>query len=254
MVDGLVPRLAFPRHYRVATRIIDVVVAGAVLLLTMPLTAAIAIWVWFGDRGPVLYRGSRVGRYGRPFAMLKFRTMVANADRLGGPSTPADDPRLTSAGRFLRGWKLDELPQFLNVLRGEMSLVGPRPQVAGDVARYTPDELRLLSVRPGITDWASVRFRDEGEILAGHADPDRAYDELIRPAKIDLGLRYVARRGLRTDCAILWLTARVLLQPSRATDLVARSVPQPVVVPPVVPRPVDAEPAPRHTVAGEASA
>jgi lipopolysaccharide/colanic/teichoic acid biosynthesis glycosyltransferase len=157
--------------------------------------------------------------------MLKFRSMVTDAGSLGGASTAADDPRLTRVGKLLRRWKIDELPQFVNVLRGEMSLVGPRPQVADDVARYSTDERRLLSVRPGITDWSSVLFRNEGEILAGHADPDLAYDELIRPRKIALGLRYVERRSLRTDVRILWLTVRVVLQPSAAEALIAREVP-----------------------------
>lgn len=211
--------------YEAVKRIIDVSVAMAVIVLTAPIAAGAALHIVLEDRGPVLYRGVRIGRAGQPFSMFKFRTMIINAERIGGPSTPADDPRLTRVGRHLRRWKLDELPQFINVLRGEMSLVGPRPQVAQDVQRYTEPERRLLSVRPGITDWASIMFRNEGTILAGHANPDRAYDELIRPRKIELGLQYVARRSLRIDLEILCLTAFAVLRPARADTLLARKLP-----------------------------
>jgi lipopolysaccharide/colanic/teichoic acid biosynthesis glycosyltransferase len=213
------------RGYEVVKRLLDAGVAAGVLLVSAPVWAWAAVLIKAEDGGPVLYRGIRIGLHGRPFGMLKFRSMVIDAASLGGDSTAADDPRLTRAGKRLRQWKLDELPQMVNVLRGEMSLVGPRPQVAADVARYTADERRLLCVRPGITDWSSVLFRNEGDILAGHADADRAYDELIRPRKIALGLLYVERRSLRTDLRILWLTLRVLLQPSGAESLIAREVP-----------------------------
>jgi lipopolysaccharide/colanic/teichoic acid biosynthesis glycosyltransferase len=211
--------------YEVVKRALDVGVSAGVLVLSAPVWAWAAVRIKAEDGGPILYRGTRVGQHGRPFAMLKFRTMVTDAASLGGASTAADDPRLTRVGTALRRRKLDELPQFVNVLRGEMSLVGPRPQVAQDVARYTAEERRLLSGRPGITDWSSVLFRNEGEILLGHPDADAAYDELIRPRKSALGLRYVDERSLRTDGRILWLTLRVILQPSRADLLIARGVP-----------------------------
>ena len=211
--------------YAAAKRLLDIAVAATALAACAPLIAYAALRIKLEDGGPVFYRGLRVGRGGERFAMLKFRSMVTDAARLGGSSTADDDPRLTRIGRFLRRWKLDELPQLLNVLRGEMSLVGPRPQVAWDVERYTDRERRLLDVRPGVTDWASVLFRNEGAILAGHIDVDRAYDELIRPRKIALGLRYVEHRSLRTDLGILWLTAWAVLQPSRADALLARVVP-----------------------------
>src|SRR3954462_3113519 len=211
--------------YEVAKRATDIAVAAAALAATAPLTAVVAWRIRRADGGPVLYRGVRVGRGGATFVMLKFRTMVVAAGRLGGDSTPADDPRLTRTGRCLRRGKLDELPQMVNVLRGDMSLVGPRPQVAWDVARYTEDERRLLEVPPGITDWASIVFRDEGGILAGRDDPDRAYDELIRPRKIELGLAYVAHRGVRTDLRILWLTALAVLGHPRIDDILRRTLP-----------------------------
>jgi lipopolysaccharide/colanic/teichoic acid biosynthesis glycosyltransferase len=145
--------------------------------------------------------------------MVKFRTMVVNADRMGGPSTADDDPRITGIGKTLRRLKLDELPQLFNVLKGEMSLVGPRPEVPQEVARYTEEERELLSVRPGITDWASVRFRDEGAILKGSADPHETYLRVIRAEKMRLGLAYVRDRSLETDMRILAATLKALVGP-----------------------------------------
>lgn len=188
-------------------RFFDVLVAGLLLLATAPLALYAAFRVKSEDGGPVLYQAPRVGLDGVPFRMYKFRTMVVNAASIGGPSTASNDPRLTETGPFLRQWKLDELPQLLNVLRGEMSLVGPRPQIQSDVDRYTSDERRLLSVKPGVTDWASNKFSNEGEILTGQADPDEAYDRLIRPEKIRLGLRYVEQQSFITDLRILFATA-----------------------------------------------
>lgn len=161
--------------------------------------------------GPILYRGRRAGLDGRPFDMLKFRTMTADAESRGGPTTSGDDPRVTRAGAILRRWKLDELPQLLNVLRGEMSFVGPRPEVLSEVAQYDESQRRLLSVLPGITDYASIRFRNEGEILRGASDPHQAYRELIQPEKIRLGLRYVDEASLAVDAKIILMTARAIL-------------------------------------------
>lgn len=187
-------------------RSLDSIVALIGLVLLSPLLIAIAIWVKASSSGPVLYAGVRVGKESIPFRMLKFRTMVVNADKLGGSSTADDDARLTSSGRFLRRFKLDELPQLINVLRGDMSFVGPRPQVEWAVRLYTPEERRLLSVRPGITDFASLRFRNEGEILRGSTDPDRDYLEKIAPHKIRLGLYYVRHYSLFVDAKILAAT------------------------------------------------
>jgi lipopolysaccharide/colanic/teichoic acid biosynthesis glycosyltransferase len=192
--------------YPFLKRFIDLIIALIGLVLLSPLLIAIAIWVKASSAGPVLYSGVRVGRAGLPFRMLKFRTMVVNADKIGGSSTADDDARLTSAGRFLRRFKLDELPQLINVLRGDMSFVGPRPQVEWAVNLYTADERRLLSVRPGITDFASLRFRNEGEILRGSTDPDRDYLEKIAPHKIRLGLYYVQHYSFFVDARILAAT------------------------------------------------
>jgi len=176
------------------------------LLLISPVLAVIAVWIKLDSRGPVFYRGLRVGRYGRPFRILKFRTMVVDAEKLGASSTKEDDPRITRSGAFLRRFKFDELPQLWNVLVGEMSLVGPRPQVQWAVDLYSNEEKRLLNVRPGITDYASLKFRNEGEILKGADDPDEAYLRLIAPEKIRLGLWYVEHRSLWIDLRILWAT------------------------------------------------
>ena len=195
----------------VSKRAFDVVLSGILLALTFPFLLLLAAWVRIDSRGPALYRGTRVGRGGTLFRMLKFRTMVVDADKLGASSTPDDDPRLTAAGRILRRYKLDELPQLMNVFRGEMSFVGPRPQVQWAVDRYTPQERALLSVRPGITDWASIKFHNEGEILRSSTDPDGDYLRLIEPEKTRLGLEYVRRHSLSTDVRIILQTVRVIL-------------------------------------------
>lgn len=162
--------------------------------------------------GPVFYGGIRVGLYGRPFRVFKFRTMVLNAENMGGPSTADDDPRITKVGRFLRKYKLDELPQLINVLRGEMSLVGPRPEVQSYVDMFSEEEKAILSVRPGITDWASIWNPDEGAILAGSLDAEKTYMEKIRPKKISLQLKYIRERSFWTDVKIILQTLFAILK------------------------------------------
>lgn len=193
-------------------RLFDVVVSGIGLLILAPAIAAIAIGIQRDSRGPVLYRGVRIGRDGRPFRIYKFRTMVADADRVGGPSTADDDPRITRLGRWLRTSKLDELPQLINVLVGEMSIVGPRPEVPEYVSLLTEEERPIISVRPGMTDWASIWDIDEGAVLAGSADPERTYLEQIRPEKIRLQLEYVRRRSLWVDMQIIGQTVTTVLR------------------------------------------
>src|SRR5262245_27286832 len=169
-------------------RLFDIAVALAGLVVLSPVLIAVAAWIKFDSRGPVFYRGRRVGLRGSPFRIFKFRTMVVNADRIGGSSTSNDDPRITRAGKVLRRHKLDELPQLLNVLIGDMSLVGPRPEVEHYVQMFTEDEKAILTVRPGITDWASLWNPDEGSVLAGSPDPEKAYLEKVRPGKLRLQL------------------------------------------------------------------
>jgi len=198
-------------------RVFDFLSSTIGLIALAPVLVAMAVAVKVESAGPVFYRGLRVGRYGKSFRIFKFRTMVEDAEKLGGASTPEDDPRVTRVGRFLRRYKLDELPQILNVITGEMSLVGPRPQVPWAVERYSEEERVVLDVRPGITDYASVRFRDEGEILRGSANPDKDYFEKIHPEKMRLSLEYVRKQSLWLDCQILWKTlGAVVLRPARA--------------------------------------
>jgi len=193
----------------------DVCAAAFGLVVLSPLVAVAAASVKLSSRGPILYRGVRVGINGRQFKMLKFRTMVSNAEAIGCSSTPVDDPRVTAVGRFLRRTKLDELPQLWNVVVGDMSIVGPRPQVPWAVDRYTPEERLVLSVRPGITDTASLEFANEGEILRGSTDPDRDYMEKIHPEKMRLSLEYVRSRSFVSDLAIIARTVGAILKPSR---------------------------------------
>jgi len=195
-------------------RLVDISIAGFALLLLLPVLAAIATAVWIEDRGSPWYRGVRVGRRGGEFRMLKFRSMGQEAWKTGVHSTASGDARITHVGRLLRAWKLDELPQLWNVLRGDMSLVGPRPQVPEEAALYTPDELWMLNVRPGITDLASIVFADEGEILAGSADPDLLYNQIIRPWKSRLALLYVDHGSWIADVRILaWTAAALIARP-----------------------------------------
>jgi lipopolysaccharide/colanic/teichoic acid biosynthesis glycosyltransferase len=195
---------------RAVKRAMDLVLALPALVLSAPAFAVVAVLIRREDRGPILYRSNRVGKNGHPFQMYKFRTMVVNADRIGGPSTAGDDPRLTRIGSRLRRFKLDELPQLLNVVRGEMSLVGPRPEVQHYVDMYSAAEREILSVKPGITDWASILYRNEAEILRGEADPEQAYMERIRPGKIALGLEYVRKQSVWVDLGVIFQTVRAL--------------------------------------------
>ncbi len=193
-------------------RAFDFLISLLGLLALSPVLSILALLIKLSSPGPVFYRGVRVGRYGKPFRILKFRTMVVDAERIGGSSTPEDDPRITTVGRFLRKYKLDELPQLINVFKGDMSFVGPRPQVPWAVELYTEEEKALLSVRPGITDYASIRFSKEADILRGSGDPDREYLEKIAPEKIRLGLEYVRNRSLLVDIKIILATFWALMR------------------------------------------
>ena len=189
-------------------RILDLFLASIALVLLLPLFLVIAVLIKRGSPGSVFYRGTRVGRRGKPFRMYKFRTMVANADQVGGPNTPADDPRITSLGRNMRRFNVDELPQFINVVVGDMSIVGPRPEVPEYVSLFTEEEEAILSVRPGITDPATLWIRDEGAILAGSSDPEKTYMEEIWPEKHRLQLDYVSNRSVWLDLKVMLLTLK----------------------------------------------
>jgi lipopolysaccharide/colanic/teichoic acid biosynthesis glycosyltransferase len=187
----------------------DVTVGILGLTLLSPVFVVVAIAIWLQDFRSPFYVAARAGRGDRPFCMVKFRSMTVRDDRSGVDSTAGDDPRITFVGRVVRKVKLDEVPQLWNVLLGQMSLVGPRPNVLRETAIYTPEEKRLLSVRPGITDLASIVFSDEAEILRGADDPDLRYNQIIRPWKSQLGLLYVDRGGsVLLDVRIILLTIR----------------------------------------------
>jgi lipopolysaccharide/colanic/teichoic acid biosynthesis glycosyltransferase len=187
-------------------RIVDVVVASAGLLACLPLLTVFSLLVWLEDRRSPVYVPLRVGRHGTPFRMLKLRSMVVGADQSKVDSTASQDARITRIGRVMRRSKFDELPQLWNVLVGQMSLVGPRPNIDRETALYSHIEQRLLSIRPGITDIASIVFADEGEILNGHEDANIAYNQLIRPYKSSLGLLYVDHASLALDLELMALT------------------------------------------------
>ena len=188
-------------------RVIDILGSGLGLVILSPVFLWVALKIKLDDGGPIFYKGRRVGKGGKLFEMYKFRTMVIGADKLGGPSTAADDPRLTGIGLFLKKYQLDELPQLINVFKGKMSLVGPRPEVEMYVDMMTIEQKNaILSVRPGMTDYASLWNFHESEILKGAKDPEIAYQKLIRPKKLALQMRYVKERSLWVDIRIIFLT------------------------------------------------
>ena len=194
-----------------AKRLFDLVVAALGLLLLSPLLLAVALLIRLDSPGPALYRQERVGRYGKPFRIHKFRTMNASGPGGAMQITIGADPRITRAGQLLRRTKLDELPQLWDVLVGDMSLVGPRPEVPKYVAFY-PEALRdkVLSVRPGITDRASIEYREESELLARAADPERTYIDVVMPAKLRYAVDYVDRRSMWTDLCLIGATAQAI--------------------------------------------
>jgi lipopolysaccharide/colanic/teichoic acid biosynthesis glycosyltransferase len=187
-------------------RLFDIVCSGLGLLVLSPMLLALAIWVKQSSPGPVFYRATRVGRYGEHFTLYKFRSMVVDADRKGPGITNAKDDRITSVGRFLRRTKLDELPQLINVLRGEMSLVGPRPEDPHYVDLYTPEQRAILNLSPGITSMASLTYHNEEQMLSG-SDWEQTYIEEIMPTKLAIDLKYAQRANLFTD---IWLIIRTI--------------------------------------------
>lgn len=198
--------------YGFLKRSFDLAASLGGLLILCPIMFIITLLIIKEDGGPVFYRGVRVGRYGKPFRIFKFRTMVKDAEKIGPSSTGDDDPRITKIGKYLRRFKLDELPQLINVLKGDMSMVGPRPQVPWAVELFNSDEKILLQVRPGITDYASIQFHNEGEILAGYDDADKAYMEIIHPEKMRLAVEYVKEMSLITDTKIIFSTLIKLIK------------------------------------------
>ena len=197
-------------------RVFDASVAFFGLILSAPVLAPVMFLVWLQDKHSPFYVAPRVGKNEKIYRMIKLRSMVVNADSSGVDSTSSNDLRITPIGQFIRDYKLDELTQLWNVLLGDMSLVGPRPNVQRETELYTPEEKKLLLVRPGITDLASIIFSDEGEILADELDPDIAYNQLIRPWKSRLGLICIEHQSFVLDLRIILYTAFAIFDKSRA--------------------------------------
>ncbi|WP_288147336.1 sugar transferase [Xylanibacter rodentium] len=187
-------------------RTFDIVASGLGLLALAPLFAVVALWIKCDSQGSVFYRQVRVGRGNRDFRLFKFRSMRPDSDRLGLITVGGRDPRVTRSGYYIRKYKLDELPQLINVFKGDMSLVGPRPEVRKYVDMYTPEQMRVLDVRPGITSLASIRYRNENDILAASDNPDRTYVEKVMPDKLAIDLEYVPKANLWTDIRLIFAT------------------------------------------------
>ncbi|MDE5881784.1 MAG: sugar transferase [Muribaculaceae bacterium] len=192
-------------------RLFDIVASGLGLVVLSPLFAILAVWIKSDSKGPVFYRQTRVGKDNKDFRLFKFRSMRPDSDRLGLITVGGHDPRVTRSGYYIRKYKLDELPQLINVFRGDMSLVGPRPEVRRYVDMYTPEQMRVLSVRPGITSLASIRYRNENDILAASDDPDRCYVEQVMPDKLAIDLEYVDRASLWNDIKLIFSTFKEII-------------------------------------------
>lgn len=208
--------------YSITKRITDVVLAFFGLLVTSPILLPVMFLVWRQDKHSPFYVAERVGKDFKPFKMVKLRSMIKNADSSGVDSTSVNDMRITPIGQFIRKYKLDELTQLWNVLIGDMSLVGPRPNVKREVDLYTSEEKKLLILKPGITDFASIVFSDEGDILSEYNDPDLAYNQLIRPGKSLLGLFYINSRKLWVDISLLFITVITLFSRNKALSINAK--------------------------------
>lgn len=192
-------------------RLFDILASGLGLLCLSPLFDILAIWIKADSRGPVFYRQVRVGRGNRDFRIFKFRSMRPDSDKGRLITVGGHDPRVTRSGYYIRKYKLDELPQLINVFIGDMSLVGPRPEVRRYVDMYSPEQMRVLDVRPGITSLASIRYRNENEILAASDDPDRTYIEKVMPDKLAIDLEYVADASLINDIRLIFSTFREII-------------------------------------------
>ena len=187
-------------------RIFDITLSLILLSIFFPFGLLIGVWILIESSGGVFYKQVRIGQKGISFRMLKFRSMRQNSDKLGQLTVGMRDPRITRSGYFIRKYKLDEFPQFINVLKGDMSIVGPRPEVQEFVDLYTNEQRKILNVKPGITDYASLDYFKENELLGLSDDPRKTYVEEIMPAKIELNMKYIQHPGLLTDIKIMWRT------------------------------------------------
>ncbi len=192
-------------------RLFDILFSLFILLFFLPFGIVLSVLIILESKGGVFYKQERIGKNGNPFYLLKFRSMRTNADKLGKLTVGMRDPRITKIGYFIRKFKLDEFPQFINVLKGEMSIVGPRPDVKEYVDLYTAEQRTILLVKPGITDYASLEYFEESDLLAKSSDPEKTYIEEIMPAKIKLNQKYIANPTLLVDLKIIFLTAKRIL-------------------------------------------
>lgn len=199
-------------------RVFDFILALIGLIISSPILIPVIFLVWIQDWHSPFYIAPRIGKDEKQFKMLKLRSMIVNADKSGVDSTSSNDKRITGVGRFIRKYKLDELSQLWNVLIGDMSLVGPRPNVKRETDLYTIEEKKLLTVRPGITDFSSIVFSDEGEILKDQQDPDIAYNQLIRPGKSMLGIFYIEKRNFVIDIKLIYLTVIAIISKEKALN------------------------------------
>lgn len=189
----------------------DITASGLGLLVLSPLFLILAVWIKLDSPGPVFYRQVRVGRGNKDFRLFKFRSMRVGSDKKGLITVGGHDPRVTRSGYYIRKYKLDELPQLINVFIGDMSLVGPRPEVRKYVDLYTPEQLRVLDVRPGITDMASIRYRNENELLEQVADPEQYYRDVVMQDKLRINLEYVADHSFIKDLKIIFMTFKAIV-------------------------------------------
>ena len=192
-------------------RVLDFLCSLVVLVLLLPVWLMVALLIVMESRGGVFYVQKRVGKDNRDFNLYKFRTMRPDSDSKGLLTVGARDSRITRVGYFLRKYKIDEFPQLLNILKGDMSIVGPRPEVRKYVDLYTPEQMRVLSVRPGLTDYASIRYVNENEVLAASDDPERTYIEEVMPAKLALNLQYIDNQSLKEDFKLIFKTFTAIL-------------------------------------------
>ena len=195
-----------------AKRIFDIIFSLIGIILLLPLFIIISLWIMIDSKGGIFYIQQRIGKNGKSFGLYKFRTMYVDSDKKGLLTVGGRDPRVTKAGYWLRKYKLDELPQLFNVLKGDMSIVGPRPEVKKYTDLYTEEQRKVLSVKPGITDYASIEYVDENEVLAKSSNPEKTYIDEIMPHKLELNKKYILNKGLITDMKIILLTIKKIIR------------------------------------------
>ncbi len=191
--------------YRIFKRLFDIISSLLVLIILSPLLLIISLWIILDSKGGAFYKQTRIGKNAKEFGLYKFRSMRPDSDKKG-QITIGNDNRITKVGQFIRKYKIDELPQLINILKGDMSVVGPRPEVKKYVDLYTDEQLKVLSVKPGLSDYASIEYFDEQSVLGKAKDPDKEYIEVVMPAKLNLNLKYIKDQSFLTDLKIIFKT------------------------------------------------